>query len=254
MRVSVRALSCVIAAMVPAPVLAQDARWSLFAEDGSCEISFVEELVDDGIMAIDRFGTCGPSIDQITGYALNNEGALLLFYSTFHGVELVGTVTRDSDSLFKGTLRKGGVLQLEHRSGTMGIPDPLGGSVAGEDSGTVESENDPEAEADAPLVEAPPRGPCLALAGQETACAPDADLGPPEGGEMQMLTRLNLRNIPGTDGSSVIGRVEAGACVTVNLCMEDGQERLWCGVSTDAGEGFVLKQDDKTVYARNSCP
>lgn len=235
-----------LGAFAPA-ALAQDGRWTLLAEDGTCEISFVNEQVDDGILAVDRFGTCGPSIDQITGYALNEEGAVILFYSTFTGVDLVGTVTRDEGGVYKGTLRKGGALRLEHRSGAKAIADPVTGAAL------LEPDEDPEAAADAPLAEAVRRGPCLALSGQPDTCAEDEDLGPPEGGEMRVITRLNLRNIPGTEGSSVVGRVESGSCVVVNFCSEDGQGRLWCGVGTDVGEGFVLKQDDKTVYAKNTC-
>ena len=224
---------------------AEGGRWNIFAEDGSCEISFVDELVDDGILAIDRFGTCGPSIDQITGYALNEEGAVVIFYSTLSGVELVGQVTREQGNEFKGTLRKGGTLRLEHRSGTTAIVDPIKGAAL--------PEPDEVPTEDTSVAEAPSTGPCLAYAGQADTCAVDADLGPTESGEMQLLTRLNLRNIPGTDGSSVIGRIESGTCLQVNLCMEDSIGRLWCGVSSDAGEGFLLKQDDKTVYARNAC-
>lgn len=239
----------VLGLFAPLMAQAQDGRWSIVAEDGTCEIAFVDELVDDGILAIDRFGNCGPSIDQITGYALNNDGAVILFYSTFTGVDLVGQVSRDDSGAFKGAFRKGGALMVEHRSGSRAITDPVKEAALLEPEEGMNTAAAPEA----PAETAAPRGPCIALAGAPETCADEADLGEPETGEMRVLTRLNLRNIPGTEGSTVLGRVEAGACVAVNLCLEDAQGRLWCGVSTDAGEGFVLKQDDKTVYARNSC-
>lgn len=246
--------SMVLGLFAPMMVFAQEGRWSIVAEDGTCEIAFVDELVDDGILAIDRFGSCGPSIDQITGYALNNDGAVILFYSTFTGVDLVGTVNRDESGAFKGTFRRGGALLVEHRSGSSAITDPVQEAALLEpEEGMAASEEETESLADAPDDTPVSRGPCLALSGRPDACADDNDLGPPEGGEMQVVTRLNLRNIPGTDGSTVIGRVEAGSCVAVNICLEDSQGRLWCGISTDAGEGFVLKQDDETVYARNAC-
>lgn len=245
--------SLVLGLLFPLSAIAQDGRWTLAAEDGTCEIAFVDEQVDDGILAIDRFGTCGPSIDQITGYSLNNDGASILFYSTFSGVELLGQVQRDDTGAFKGAFRKGGALLLEHRSGSNTIVDPVSEAALLEpEEGVQAPDSAPEAEA--PAEETAARGPCLALAGNPDACAEDTDLGPPEAGEMLVLTRLNLRNIPGTEGSSVLGRVEAGSCVAVNLCLEDAQGRLWCGISSEAGEGFVLKQDEKTVYARNSCP
>jgi hypothetical protein len=244
--------SLVFGLFAPLSALAEEGRWTLAAEDGTCEIAFINEQVDDGILAIDRFGTCGASIDQITGYALNNEGAVILFYSTFTGVDLIGQVMQDETGAFKGSFRKGGALLLEHRSGSRAISDPVTGAALLEADEGFSTEA--EAEADAPIAEAVSRGPCLALSGQPDSCADDADLGPPDTGEMLVVTRLNLRNIPGTDGSSVIGRVEAGTCVAVNICLEDTQGRLWCGISTASGEGFVLKQDDKTVYARNTCP
>lgn len=235
---------------------AQDGTWSLSAESGSCDLSFVAEAVDDGIFFVDRGeGGCGADIDLITGYALNEEGAVVVFYSTLEGVEQVGQVTRQEDGVYTGKARSGAALRLAHKSGSRDIADPVGDSRAGDEGGTAVDgamtppEPEGESAADAPLA---PAGDCLVYAGG-TTCADQADIGPPEGGALQVLSRMNMRDVGTTDGSNVVGRVEAGACLQATLCSEDGQGRLWCGVQGDAGSGFILKQDGETVYARNSC-
>ena len=248
-----RPVAFALLALLPGVAAAETGRWSLIAESGGCEVSFLPEPVDDGIFFVDRGeADCGPDIGRITGYALNEEGAVVAFYSTLSGVELLGQVARADDGVFSGTLRGGKALRLEHRSGPRGITDPGTGLLTGEAPVTVD--DDPEAEADEPIATAPPQqGDCLVYAGQDGACVDQADLGPPDGGKLQVLTRMNLRDQGTTQGSSVVGRIEAGACLTAGFCAEDGEGRLWCGVQGAAGQGFILKQDDKTVYARNAC-
>lgn len=249
-----RVFACALVVMLlPASVAAaQSGRWSLIAESGGCEVSFLAEAVDDGIFFVDRGeADCGPDIGKITGYALNEEGAVVVFYSTLAGVDLLGQVTRQADGVFTGTLRSGAVLRLEHKSGPRGITDPGTGLLTGEDGAVVDT--DEEADADEPLAAAAPQGPCLAYAGRGSECAAQNDLGPPDSGKLQVLTRMNLRDQGTTQGSKVVGRVEAGACLTAGFCSEDGEGRLWCGVQGDAGQGYILKQDDKTVFALNDC-
>lgn len=250
-----------LAALPATLAQAETGVWSLIAESGGCEVSFLPEAVDDGIFFVDRGeADCGPDVGKITGYAINEEGAVVVLYSTLDGVDLVGNVTREQDGVFTGKLRSGGVLRLEHKSGPMGIADPMTGLITGEeaapveptDPGEPEADGAGEAEADAPLT-AMPAGDCLAYAGREGSCADQADLGPPEGGQLQTLTRMNLRDQGTTSGSNVIGRAEAGVCLAITFCSEDEQGRLWCGVQSDSGQGYLLKQDGDTVYALNSC-
>lgn len=238
-------------ALLPAqPVLAAGT-WSLVAETGACDVAFLPETVDDGIFFVDRGeADCGPDIGRVTGYALNEEGAVIVLYSTLSGVELMGNLARREDGVFTGTLRGGGALRLEHKSGSRGIADPTSGLLTGEEAVAV-ADDDEEA-ADAPLADQQPTGPCLTYSGG-SACVDPADLGPPEGGELQVIGRMNLRDQGTTQGSTVIGRAEAGSCLAVTFCSEDEQGRLWCGVQGAAGQGYVLKQDDAAVYARNSC-
>lgn len=243
----------ILTATAAFPALAQSAgSWSLIAESGGCKVSFLDEAVDDGIFFVDRGDQdCGPDVGRITGYALNEDGATVVFYSTLEGVELIGQVSRSEDGIFTGKLRKGDVLRLEHLSGPRGITDPSTGLRTGED--VVINESDPEDEADAPLSESSdPTSGCLTYA-ESTDCVAAEDLGPPDGGQMQVMTRMNMRDQGTTSGSSVIGRVEAGSCVATQLCAEDGSGRLWCSIQSDAGAGFILKQDESTVYAKNSC-
>lgn len=225
--------------------------WSMIAESGGCDVSFLPEAVDDGIFFVDRGeAECGPDIGRITGYALNEEGGVIVLYSTISSVELVGNLVRREDGVFAGTLRGGGALRLEHKSGPRGITDPASGLLTGETA--VPLEHDDEADADGPLADAGDSGACLHYSGG-TTCVDPSDLGPPEGGELQVLTRMNLRDQGTTQGSSVIGRAEAGSCLAVTFCSEDEEGRLWCGVSSAAGQGYVLKQDSETVYAHNTC-
>ena len=251
MRLAVLAL---LAALPATLARAETGVWSLIAESGGCEVSFIPEAVDDGIFFVDRGDAdCGPDVGKITGYALNEEGAVVVLYSTLDGVDLVGTVNRQADGVFTGKLRAGGALRLEHKSGPMGITDPMTGLATGEAINPTEPDGEPEAEADEPLSEVVRQGDCLSYAGRAGECVDQADLGPPDGGKLQVLTRMNLRDQGTTSGSRVIGRAEAGACLTITFCSEDESGRLWCGVQTDTGTGYLLKQDDKTVYATNSC-
>lgn len=240
----------------PLPVLAADATWELLGETGGCTVSLVPEMVDDGIFFVDR-GTadCGPDIARITGYALNNDGTELVLYSTLDGVDQLGLLTRESEGLYRGSLRNGTALRLEHKSGPKGIADPRTGLMTGED---VAPALDTDAETTPPTPEffedettAAP-GNCLTYAGGSACVAPE-DMGAPEGGSLQTLSRMNLRDIGGTTGSRVVGQAEGGTCFQVSLCQEDAEGRLWCSVLSDDLQGWLLKQDDSTVYSRNSC-
>lgn len=240
-----------LALVTTTPMALAEGRWSLLAESGGCEVSFLPEEVDDGIFFVDRGDAdCGSDIGRITGYALNEEGAVVVFYSTLAGVEHVGQVRKQDDGTFTGTLRSGPVLRLEHKSGPRGITDPASGLRMGEDA--VPVDQDDEADADAPLAQGAAQGDCLTYAGT-TTCVDQDDLGPPEGGSLQVLTRMNMRDQGTTQGSTVVGRAEAGACLAATFCNEDEQGRLWCGVQGDGGQGYILKQDAETVYARNTC-
>lgn len=244
MRLPVLAL---LAALPAGTALAETGRWSLATDSAGCTVSFTSEDVDDGIFFVDRGDAdCGAELNRITGYALNEEGAVIVLFSTLEGVEQIGQLHRQEDGDFSGQLRGGVAVRLSHAGGPRAITDP--DAVAA----TADGADDDEALADAPLAAAPATGPCLTYAGG-TDCAAPADLGPPDSGEILVLTRLNLRDQGTTQGSTVIGRVEAGACLPVTFCAEDEQGRLWCGVQAPAGPGHVLKQDAETVYARNSC-
>ena len=246
-----RAMILALATLSPALAQAETGRWSLIAESGGCEVSFLPEAVDDGIFFVDRGeADCGPDIGRVTGYALNDDGATVVLYSTLDGVDLVGQLARSEDGVFTGKLRSGGALRLEHRSGPRGITDPGTGLLTGEVPVVVE--DDPEAEADEPLAAITPDA-CLTYAGGNGGCVDQADLGPPDGGALQVITRMNMRDQGTTQGSTVVARIEAGACLQAGFCSEDGDGRLWCGVSGPMGQGFILKQDATTVYARNSC-
>lgn len=252
-------LSLLLGAAFAAPLHAQSTGvWSLIAESGGCEVSFLNEAVDDGIFFVDRGeADCGPDVGKITGYAMNDEGATIVFYSTLNGVELVGQASRSEEGIYLGKLRSGAILRLEHLSGARGITDPSTGLRMGEEvvitepDGSPDGGPDAEEEADAPLQDQS-AGACLSYAGGST-CAAAEDLGPPDSGQLQPMSRMNIRDQGTTEGSSVIGRIEAGACVTAGLCSEDGEGRLWCGVQSEGLQGFILKQDAETVYARNSC-
>lgn len=247
-----RALIALLLAL-PLPAFAEAGRWELLSETGGCEVSLLPEMIDDGIFFVDRGeADCGPDLNPITGYALNDDGAELVLYSTLEGVELLGTLSRDGEGLYRGQLRKGSALRLAHKSGPRGIADPRSGLVLGEEIAPA-IDTDAETTPPAPEEEAREQAPgCLTYAGG-TSCAAPEDQGPPDGGSLQVLTRMNLRDRAGTDGSSVVGQATAGTCLQVSLCEPDARGRLWCSVQSASLSGWLLKQDDETVYARNSC-
>ena len=229
--------------------------WSLIAESGGCKVSFLNEAVDDGIFFVDRGDAdCGPDVGRITGYALNDDGATIVFYSTLDAVELVGQASRTEDGIYLGKIRSGQILRLEHLSGPRGITDPATGLRMGEE--VMITEADPDESAEPPPLDQPEEPGttvgCLFYAGG-TNCAEPEDIGPPAGGQLQTLSRMNMRDQGTTEGSTVVGRIEAGSCLAATLCAEDADGRLWCGVDSDGLQGFVLKQDADTVYAKNSC-
>jgi hypothetical protein len=251
-----RLLPCLFAiSLIPAPALAAGSIWELLAESGGCTVSLVPEMVDDGIFFVDRGeADCGPDIGRITGYALNDEGGEIVFYSTLEGVDLVGQLAREAEGIYRGSLRNGMAVRMEHKSGPKGIADPRTGLTTGEDLAPAFTESADETtppSAEVPEETAPP-GDCLTYSGGRS-CAEAEDIGAPLGGQLQTLTRMNLRDIGGTSGSRVVGQAEAGTCFDVSLCDGDAEGRLWCSVSTATLSGWVLKQDAGSVYSRNSC-
>lgn len=250
-----RMLPCLFAlSLTSGPALAAGGTWELLAESGGCTVTLVPEMVDDGIFFVDRGeADCGPDIGRITGYALNDEGGEIVFYSTLEGVDLVGQMSREAEGLYRGTLRNGMVVRMEHKSGPKGIADPRTGLTTGEDIAPAFADNGEESappSAEVPEETAPP-GNCQTYAGGRS-CAETEDLGPPENGQLQTLTRMNLRDSASAGGAK-LGQAEAGTCFTVSLCDSDAEGRLWCSVSTGSLSGWVLKQDAETVYSRNSC-
>ncbi|RRH77903.1 SH3 domain-containing protein [Falsigemmobacter faecalis] len=251
-----RLMPCLFAmSLMSAPALAAGGTWELLAETGGCTVTLVPEMIDDGIFFVDRGeADCGPDIGRITGYALNDEGGEIVFYSTLEGVDLVGQMAREAEGLYRGTLRNGVALRMEHTSGPKGIADPRTGLTTGEDLAPAFAESGDETtppSAEMPEETAPP-GNCRTYAGGRS-CAAEEDIDAPPGGQLQTLTRMNLRDIAGTSGSGVVGQAEAGTCFDVSLCDSDAEGRLWCSVSTAALSGWILKQDAGTVYSRNSC-
>ena len=241
MRLTLLATTMILAAL---PAKAATGLWAMTADSGSCEVSFVPEQIDDGIFFVDRGeADCGADIGRVTGYSLNEDGAMIVLYSTLDGVELLGTVAKAEAGGFEGSFKSGVKVRLDHVSGPKEIANPIAGSAALESS-AVEGE-EPAEEPAAALD-------CLKIAGSET-CAEEADMGAPQGTEIKLFTRMNLRDQGTTSGSSVVGRAEAGQCMSVTFCSDDENGRLWCGVNGGGLSGYVLKQDDKTVYAANSC-
>lgn len=256
-----RRLTLTLALLLTTASAASAATWELLSESGSCVISLVPEMIDDGIFFVDRGeADCGPDIARITGYALNNDGQDVAFYSTLEGIDLIGQVRREEEGIYRGSMRNGMALRMEHRSGAKGIADPMTGLTNSEDvapgfdtdSETTPPAPDNEAQADAPLTRDAGAADCLLYAGTN-GCAEQEDLGPPDGGQLQTLTRMNLRDQGTTAGSQVIAQVDPGTCFQITFCTEDGEGRLWCGVQNDSLTGYLLKQDDKSVYSRNSC-
>lgn len=250
-----RMLPCLFAlSLISGPALAAGGTWELVAESGGCRVTLVPEMVDDGIFFVDRGeADCGPDIGRITGYALNDDGGEIVFYSTLEGVDLVGQMNRDAEGLYRGTLRNGMVVRMEHQSGPKGIADPRTGLTTGEDIAPAFSESEDETtppSAEIPEETAPP-GNCRTYTGGRS-CVEEEDLDAPALGQLQTLTRMNLRDTPNAAGARV-GQAEAGTCFTVSLCDSDAEGRLWCSVSTETLSGWVLKQDATTVYSRNSC-
>ena len=247
------ALALALLALPAMPALARDGdtdgKWTLLAETGSCSVRFIEEAIDEGIFFVDRGeADCGPDLGRVTGYAITADGQAMTFYSTLSGtVETLGEVGLQADGIFTGRLRNGQALRLEHASGGRGIV----ATSAGMGEVTEPDPQEDEAGADAGMTTTVQD--CLLQAGRDS-CADQDDIGPPEGGRIQTLTRMNLRDQGTTRGSSVIGQVNAGSCLPITFCAEDEGGRLWCGVQTpEGGNGYLLKQDDTTVYARNSC-
>lgn len=246
-------LALALLGMPALPALARagdtDGKWTLLTESGNCSVRFVDETIDDGIFFVDRGeADCGPDLGRVTGYAITADGQALTFYSTLSGtVETLGEVGRQAEGVFTGKLRDGQALRLEHASGGRGIV-PTSASMG------EAAEPDPqEDEANADAGMAITAQDCLLQAGGDS-CADQDDIGPPEAGRIQTLTRMNLRDQGTTRGSSVIGQIKAGSCLPITFCAEDESGRLWCGVQTpEGGNGYLLKQDDTTVYARNSC-
>ena len=242
--------------LLSGPALAAGGSWDLLAESGGCTVTLVAEMVDDGIFFVDR-GTadCGPDLARVTGYALNDEGNEFVLYSTLEGVDLLGQLTREGEGIYRGKLRNGMAVRMEHSSGPRGISDPRTGLTTGEDPApaidTDEETTPPTAEFSDESAPQATEG-CPTYSGSRT-CADPLDQGPPTGGMLQTLTRMNLRNINGTTGSEVVGQAPAGTCFDVSLCDTDAEGRLWCSVSTAELTGWVLKQDADTVYSRNSC-
>lgn len=212
-----------------APVAASDL-WSVTSSKGSCHISFDQDPVAEGIFAVTQHDfACPENLKTISGYSMNNGDGTIIFYSTASGLEQIARADKEEPGVYVGMTLDGETLQVVHSD--VAEPQP---------------ELKPEPAAG--------RAGCLPYAGG--GCAQPNDIGAPDVAagitSIHMVTRMNVRAMPGTEGA-VLGRVEVGQCVDIVGCVEQNGTTVWCEVKMKTYRGWVLKQDDRKVYARNAC-
>lgn len=212
-----------------APVAASDL-WSVTSPKGSCHISFDQDPVAEGIFAVTQHDSaCPENLKAISGYSMNNGDGTIILYSTASGLEQVARADKEQPGIYVGMTLDGESLQIVHSD--VAEPQP---------------ELKPEPAAG--------KAGCLPYAGG--GCAQPNDIGAPDVAagvtSIHMVTRMNIRAMPGTEGA-VLGRVEAGQCLEIVGCVEQNGTTVWCEVEMKTYRGWVLKQDDRKVYARNAC-
>jgi len=85
-------------------------------------------------------------------------------------------------------------------------------------------------------------------------CAQAQDVGDPTSGALQPVANMNVRFL-GARTSSVVGQLPRGRCVATQRCSSSILSgEIWCQIKlTDIKTGWVLKEDKKSVYAKNGC-
>lgn len=228
--------------LAPAAMAREWDVWALEAYDDICQISFDGDTqMADGIARLVRHSEeCRGGGNSIDGYSLNNDGNTILVYTVAGGLQVLGRFDREGDGSYVGMMDDG----VPARLWFMGRMDMQSAAAPRQ-----------------------PGKPAAAAKGQQARtctayvdsgrCAETWDLGAPEfvGGRSSITTlaRMDVRFL-NNPTSRVIDSVEQGQCIDTTACREAPfKGGLWCEVRVGNFSGWVLKQDDQFVYARNGC-
>lgn len=207
--------------------------WGLEAFNDVCPVSFSTQPTAGGLMQIRHHSQgCRGGLDNITDWSEEGDGGTFYFYD--RAGQLMGRVDGMDGGTYSGVFGDGTPLEMRfigHESTSDGGAqyNAPSGSGAGEAQG------------------------CRVYHGTRR-CAEPYDIGAPDGAQIMPLARMNVRFSSGLT-SQVVATVDRGSCLEVSRCRDEpfADERFWCEVQLEGRSGWVLKQDEATVYTRNIC-
>lgn len=211
-----------------------DPIWGLEAFGDVCPVTFERQQLPGGGMQRIRHQSrsCRGGLGNIIGWTAEGDGSTYLFYD--RAGQILGRVDAIGGGAYAGVFGDGDTLEMRY----IGDSRPQGhGQVqtAPQGSGAGEAMR------------------CRVYAGTRQ-CAEAYDIGEPDASQLMPVVRLNLR-FSSNLTSQIVGKVDRGACYQVYRCREEpfADERMWCEVQLEGQTGWILKQDETSVYARNIC-
>ncbi len=77
--------------------------WAMTTPEGTCQISFLQEPVADGVRALlQHAGTCPEALNAVSGYSMSNGDNTIMLYSTQPNLDMIGRADKDEQGLYIG--------------------------------------------------------------------------------------------------------------------------------------------------------
>ena len=237
----------ILAAVMAMPTLRQaeaqaPGLWLLEAAGLRCEIALTEQSAGYERWNMRTGKNCDPEMKGLNTWRFGNSGDQIVFQADGDDVAYANWRSNDFweggviDENFRLTMRKLNRRRL----------NPVGGSGGGYREPTARQTNR-QARRNAQVAG------CKAYYGTNR-CAQAEDLGEPTTGSVEAVVNMNVRFL-NSPTSSVVGQLPRNRCVPVKRCWESLLDKqIWCDVDLGRGKsGWVLKEDEKSVYLRDGC-
>ena len=205
------------------PAAAQmNSSWQLEAYGLTCDVTLVSQENPGAIGGPIRVGRCAPEMQDLQGWRYGESGDQILLQA---GGQDVAYVNWRSNQYWEGWLLVGGDAPITMRR--------MQGQARATTPGAVAQ--------------------CKVYYNTGT-CAQARDVGTITTGAIETLANMNVRFLS-QKNSSRVGMVPAGSCMGVSRCTSSQLSgETWCEVRYDGvRSGWILKEDNATVYGRDGC-
>ncbi|ATN32967.1 hypothetical protein ACO34A_04015 [Rhizobium sp. ACO-34A] len=84
--------------------------WTMTTPEGTCQISFLQEPVADGVRALlQHDDTCPEALKAVSGYSMSNGDNTIMLYSIQSDLDMIGRADKEEQGLYIGMVGESGL-------------------------------------------------------------------------------------------------------------------------------------------------